>query len=65
MGKINDGGSATNLTVRDVFAMHALTGMLADERYGRSNGETFGQKISRNAYELADAMIAQRQKATQ
>jgi hypothetical protein len=66
--KIEDGGpafpvsaesyrkSVPGMTLRDFFAAHALTGMLANTSLGQM------PRYAIVAYEIADAMIAQRTK---
>jgi len=51
-----------NMTMRDLFAMFAMAGMLADEHSARDSVYI----LSADAYKCADAMIEQRNKdATQ
>jgi hypothetical protein len=51
-------------TLRDEFAMAALTGLLSiPDTYKAASNEPEADKwIARGAYELADAMMAQRKK---
>lgn len=72
--KIQDGGPALptteanfhnenmrgeGMSLRDYFAAKAMQGLLATGRV-EYPGETVGQGISRNAYAMADAMLAAR-----
>ena len=47
-----------NITMRDLFAMFAMAGMLADEHSARDSVYI----LSADAYKCADAMIEQRNK---
>ena len=52
------------MTLRDWFAGQALVGIIASDpsKWGDRSDETMGQSVSRNAYEMADAMLAERAK---
>jgi hypothetical protein len=52
--------AAQGMTLRDYFAAHALAGMLSD---GRSNSNAI-QWMPKEAYGLADAMLAARKEAS-
>jgi hypothetical protein len=64
--KIKDGGQAFpsseyhGMTLRDWFAGQALAGLFADAPL---NPDVLWSDVSRAAYEVADAMIAERGKA--
>lgn len=61
--KINDGGPASNMSVRDMFAATALNGMLAsDSSVDRTKVNKRGW--AKVAYQFADAMLTARQKAS-
>lgn len=54
-------GDALGMTLRDYFAGHALAGMLADlpkTMYGLD----WQRNVAKGAFELADAMLAERAK---
>ena len=68
MSKPNDGGPAIpctdakgftseGMSLRDYFAGQALAGMLADETKQGSRGN-----YAEDAYDIADAMLAEREK---
>lgn len=48
---------STGLSIRDYFAGQALVGLLAGQRAGTN------EMFSRDAYRIADAMLAEREKA--
>lgn len=69
---INDGGYAfpaatcgdwqNGMTLRDWFAGQAMAEIYAArDTLSPSKSETIGQAVSRNAYAMADAMIAARE----
>ena len=49
-------------TIRDQFAMAALTGILASEDYGAAQNFYHGASAATRSYEIADAMLAERGK---
>jgi len=51
-----DNPSAQDMTMRDVFAAAALQGLLAEE----TSRNAYPQWYAREAYEIADAMLAER-----
>lgn len=54
--------SNRGMTLRDYFAGQALTGIMANIEYLKLIDETkAGQTISFNCYEIADAMLKQRE----
>lgn len=56
---------ASGKTLRDEFAMAAMSGLLSDATVTRDDDETIGQfyaSVCSSAYEVADAMLAARQK---
>lgn len=73
MSKPNDGGPAfpvskdtlamhedwRGMTLRDYFAAKALVGILS---YGRKGGPEVCDNAARDAYDFADAMLAERAK---
>ena len=71
--KINDGGPASNASLRDVFAMAALQGLLAQSpdsiffstksmtRLASESDDGWGL-VARMSYAAADAMLAERNK---
>lgn len=59
VGEFVTGGHA-GMTLRDYFAGQALAGMLAKRIVDYSNG--FGVEESYLAYQIADAMLAERDK---
>lgn len=68
---------ASDATLRDVFAAHALAGLLAAEASADSGGAMFvkesgevkimhkPENVARAAYQLADAMLAARSQQLQ
>lgn len=64
MAKIDDGGPAANMKLRDYFAEQALVGMLSNVeamKLGRPlGGESMADWIARAVYEFADAMLRAR-----
>lgn len=79
MSKIDDGGAAfprslhpehgygaaesvaSGMSIRDMFAGQALQGFIAS--YENGLGSDFPQVIAKWSYEMADAMIAERNKS--
>jgi hypothetical protein len=51
---------APGMSLRDWFAGHALAGLLARD-FGRTDEEEGVTEIAQKAYDLADAMIADRE----
>jgi hypothetical protein len=56
------GGGRRGMSLRDFFAAHALTGMLANTSLGQMPRDGTDTRYAIVAYEIADAMIAQRTK---
>jgi hypothetical protein len=54
------GESPDVLSFRDMFAMHALTGILLE-----SGSDTDDAILARRCYEIADAMVKERQRRHQ
>ena len=52
------------LTLRDYFAAHLAHGQIESNRYGKDDYEESLREIARNAYKIADAMLAEREKPT-
>ena len=50
----------TGMTLRQYFAGQALTGLLA--KYGIDNQDHFMEQVAKDAYDMADMMIARRYK---
>jgi len=50
------------MTLRDYFAAHALTGILATCVYDMSPGSAGPRSVAASAYAFADAMLAEREK---
>lgn len=60
-----DGAALRGMSLRDVFAGQALTGLLANPNWLPNNKQselTFTQRYAEQAFLLADAMIAARNK---
>lgn len=68
VARLSQTGIGGGETLRDRFAMAALTGYLADPTM-RASGmsdrrvEQFFEELAENSYEIADAFMAERQKA--
>ena len=67
MAKPDDGGSFNNMTVRDWFAGHAMIALMSDETWVIGldkacvkTGRSLKEGLAVNAYDMADAMIAER-----
>ena len=52
------GVTTTGMTLRQYFAGQALSGLLA--KYGIDNQDHFMDQVSKDAYDMADVMIAHR-----
>lgn len=50
------------MSLRDYFAAKALQGLLSSDRTFGYENETRGQAAAKNAYQYADAMLAERDK---
>lgn len=49
------------MSLRDYFAAEAMGPILGDFRSWMHDGETLAVSVARNAYEMADAMLKERQ----
>ena len=59
----DDGVRDTGMSLRDYFAAQAMNGVLERASYDdRQAGESLPQVFARRCYELADAMLAEKEK---
>lgn len=54
--------NSSDQSLRDQFAKQALTSLINSPRYANNPGHAWFQNAAREAYEIADALLAERAK---